>query len=39
MTPRTQLQKETTYRVLRMLQANPDLTQSDSPGSWVRAPL
>jgi predicted transcriptional regulator len=27
MTLRTQLQEDTTYRVLRMLQANPDLTQ------------
>jgi EPS-associated MarR family transcriptional regulator len=29
MTQRTQLQEDTTYRVLRMLQANPDLTQRE----------
>jgi EPS-associated MarR family transcriptional regulator len=29
MTLRTQLQEDTTYRVLRMLQANPDLTQRE----------
>ena len=29
MTIRTQLQEDTTYRVLRMLQANPDLTQRE----------
>jgi EPS-associated MarR family transcriptional regulator len=29
MTLRTQLQVDTTYRVLRMLQANPDLTQRE----------
>jgi EPS-associated MarR family transcriptional regulator len=29
MTLRSQLQEDTTYRVLRMLQANPDLTQRE----------
>lgn len=29
MTLRTQLQEDTTYRVLRMLQVNPDLTQRE----------
>ncbi len=29
MTLRTHLQEDTTYRVLRMLQANPDLTQRE----------
>ncbi len=29
MTLRTQLQEDTTYRVLRILQANPDLTQRE----------
>jgi EPS-associated MarR family transcriptional regulator len=29
MSIRTQLQEDTTYRVLRMLQANPDLTQRE----------
>jgi EPS-associated MarR family transcriptional regulator len=29
MTLRTQLQEDTTYRLLRMLQANPDLTQRE----------
>ena len=29
MTIRTQLQEDTTYRLLRMLQAKPDLTQRE----------
>jgi EPS-associated MarR family transcriptional regulator len=29
MTLRTQLQEDTTYRVLRMLQSNPDMTQRE----------